>query len=122
MTPPPVEQAAVAAGFKDRKNIYVCQKCGGCTVTIDKDDGTTPFMIRCRAKDHHIHGAMLVEGCKGTAYSVCYNLNAVIGSTYMEPEYEWYRPGNDELRKITHAATLQHVSMGGLLLRRAHRG
>ena len=31
------------------KNIYTCPKCGGQTVTIDVDEGVTPFMLRCRA-------------------------------------------------------------------------
>ena len=30
-------------------NVYVCQKCGGLTVTVDVDEGVTPFMLGCRA-------------------------------------------------------------------------
>ncbi|MDO8476746.1 MAG: hypothetical protein Q7W02_11280 [Candidatus Rokubacteria bacterium] len=30
-------------------NVYVCPKCGRGTVTIDRDEGTTPFLLRCRA-------------------------------------------------------------------------
>ena len=35
--------------MKGEENVYVCQKCGGLTVTLDRDQGTTPFMIGCRA-------------------------------------------------------------------------
>src|SRR3974377_965449 len=30
------------------ENVYTCRKCGGHTVTVDRDEGVTPFMIGCR--------------------------------------------------------------------------
>lgn len=40
-----------------RINVYVCRKCGGHTVTVDVDDGVTPFMIGCHAKESEVHPA-----------------------------------------------------------------
>lgn len=30
-------------------NVYVCEKCGTGTITINAVEGVTPFMIGCRA-------------------------------------------------------------------------
>lgn len=95
---------------KGQVNVYVCQKCGGHTVTIDRDDGTTPFMLDCRA------GITLFDPfpkCKGIAESSFYRPDFEHGP----PEWEWYAPDVNELHKITDANTLRHVAMGGLLLR-----
>jgi len=44
------------------RNIYGCDKCLKCIVTVDKADGTTPFMIGCEA----------TKGCTGEMYSSFY--------------------------------------------------
>lgn len=107
-----------AAGFdsnsvpRRRENVYTCQKCKGLTVTIDVDEGTTPFMIRCRAQDLPGLGPV----CKGDAYSSFYP-KGPRPAHIPAPEWEWYRPDDDETSKCN-AATKEHIRMGGLLLRR----
>ena len=100
---------------KGQENVYTCQKCGGYTVTIDRDEGTTPFMIRCRAKDE----------CKGEAYSSFYPKGP--RPAYIPPPaWEWYRPTDTELllevekHPKSEAGIRQHVEMGGLLMRQLY--
>lgn len=91
-------------------NIYVCRECGGHTITKNRDEGTTPFMIGCRA----------TEGCKGAAESSFYRV-----SQKLEPMILWIKPTPAELDaylmehgdKGPHVAAeiTKHVAMGGLL-------
>lgn len=30
---------------ESRINVYICEKCGGHTTTVDVDEGVTPFMM-----------------------------------------------------------------------------
>lgn len=83
-----------------RKNIYVCEKCSGFIVTRDKDEGTTPFMMKCRA----------TEGCRGMMMSSMYR----VFDGRMKASHEWFKP--DSAGGLN-AATAEHVKMGGLLLR-----
>ncbi len=84
-------------------NVYVCQKCRGRTVTIDTDDGTTPFMIKCRS----------AGGChEAMAESSFYRVNQ-----NLIPTYEWYRPVGEELAALE-GEMKEHVDKGGLCLRR----
>jgi len=96
---------------KGEVNVYVCQKCGDHTVTIDRDEGVTPFMLDCRAA---ITEADPFSKCKGTAESSCYRPNFKHGP----PTWEWYTPDAVELHRTTDANVLRHVAMGGLLIRR----
>jgi hypothetical protein len=84
-----------------KKNRYTCQSCGHAYVTVDKDDGTTPFMAPCQAK-----------GCKGMAQSEFYRV-----PQNLEASHEWYRMGPAEARGLA-AHLRQHHEMGGLFLRR----
>lgn len=68
----------------DEKNVYTCQACAGVVVTIDRDDGVTPFSIRCRA----------AEKCDGLMYSTFYQ----VGKKPLVPQYEWFRPDDEELQ------------------------
>ncbi len=88
--------------FQGKKNIYVCQKCRGHVVTVDIDNGVTPFIIGCWATD----------GCKGEMHSSFYR----VFDQSMRADFEWYRP--DETAEMT-AHTLNHVRQGGLVLREA---
>lgn len=83
-------------------NQYVCRECGGRVTTVNADRGTTPFMIRCRA----------TRGCKGMAESRFYRVEPGL-----RPQFEWYRPEGQELKQLD-VLTLEHVSRGGLILRR----
>jgi hypothetical protein len=55
-------------------NEYICDN-GHSMVTIDRDQGVTPFVIMCRKK-----------GCKQRAISLMYKVNPKL-----VPEFEWYK-------------------------------
>jgi hypothetical protein len=78
-------------------NRYTCQSCGGVIITIDRDEGVTPFMLACRAK----------PGCKGEMYSSFYR------DVKGEPTFEWRKPTPDEYAKAS-PFMQQHFEMGGL--------
>ncbi len=83
-------------------NQYTCDECRGTIVTVDRDEGVTPFMLGCRAK----------PGCTGLMRSSFYSL-----PTIPRPSWEWYKPQfEEELKKLDHQ-TREHVKLGGLLLR-----
>ena len=88
--------------MKYQKNIYTCAKCGGKIVTIDRDNGTTPFMILCRAS----------LDCNGMMQSSLYHCPP--SST---PTHEWYRPKRKEIRGL-YPEVMEHIRKGGLLLRK----
>ena len=98
-----------------RENVYTCQKCGRYTVTVDVDEGVTPFMIQCRAQDGP------PRRCTGMAHSNFYPKGPRpkhIGP----PQWEFYKPTDAELRVKYKGDLLEqmreHVSKGGLDLRR----
>ena len=84
--------------FKGKKNIYTCT-AGHSTVTVDIDDGVTPFMITCQE-----------DGCDRTATSMFYRCDQDL-----EPTHEWYKPDKDA--EMTQGER-DHVEQGGLLLRK----
>lgn len=90
--------------FTGKINTYTCPE-GHVTVTINKDDGTTPMMLMCRqkAKDGK-------HNCTEFAQSAWYRC-----SQDLTPEYEWYKP--DSLAGLNREEK-EHVTMGGLLLRK----
>ena len=85
-------------GFKNvgRKNAYECESCGSYIVTIDRDPGVTPFMVKC-------------ENCGAMAKSKFYRVRE-----YLDPTHEWYRP--DSLAGID-TRYYDHLERGGLILR-----
>lgn len=90
--------------FKGKKNVYICPK-GHKTVTVDADEGVTPFMLRCRQKDDDGKHNCTEMG-RSSMYQVDQNLTA---------EYEWYKPDN---LKGLNDAEKEHVRRGGLMLRK----
>lgn len=85
-----------------KKNIYTCQKCGMAVVTIDMDDGVTPFMLDCRA----------TKDCDGIMHSAFYSV-----PQRLEPDFEWFKPKSIE----GYSPEMQrHLEMGGLDIRVAH--
>lgn len=83
-------------------NCYTCTTCGGQIVTVDRDEGVTPFMVRCRVR----------KGCSGTMHSSFYtNVPASL-----QPEYEWRKPTKTEYLRLDKATRVDHVDRGGLLL------
>lgn len=83
------------------KNRYTCQTCNAWYVTVDRDDGTTPFMAPCQ-----------VSFCKGMAQSEFYRVDQSLPATH-----EWYRASDVEARGMK-PNLRQHHDMGGLFLRR----
>ncbi len=88
------------SGFQGKKNVYTCDTCGRQTVTVDRDDGTTPFMIDCTG-----------SGCKGYMQSSLYRVDQALPATH-----EWYRPALSEMKNRKRHLR-DHVERGGLLLR-----
>ena len=79
-------------------NQYTCSTCGGTITTIDRNVGTTPMMLVCRA----------TEGCYGSMHSHMYTVDQ-----NLTPDHEWYKPA-----KLPKGEMREHVQMGGLLIRR----
>jgi len=87
-----------------KKNIYICQTCGGKIVTIDKDEGTTPFMIDCEVN----------KECSGYMYSSFYQVDQSL-----EPEFEWYMPDSLDVYPEEFRETMkEHIDKSGLDIRR----
>lgn len=79
-------------------NGYHCEACGHTTVTINRDSGTTSFMIAC-------------ELCGKPASSQFYRVDQTL-----TPTQEWYRPHDDEAAEAG-PMMAQHARLGGLFLR-----
>lgn len=89
----------------NRINVYTCPR-GHLTVTVDRDEGTTPFMMSCSEGGHP---------CLQPAQSSLYRVDQALA-----PTHEWYKPTLKEAKRKDRRArgTLDHVQRGGLLLRR----
>lgn len=89
------------------RNAYHCEKCGGRTVTVNLVDGTTPFMIECRAK--------WPGECGGMAQSEFYRIDQGTPA-----EWGFYRPDEQELTRLEsiHPGTRDYVERGALCLRK----
>lgn len=98
------EAPAMRRPHLERVNVYVCEKCGGKTTTVDVDHGVTPMFLACRASGD-------VEGCDGRAVSSMYRPEP----PYPPPAWEWYRPSS---KAGLEPAARDHVERGGLLLRK----
>lgn len=83
-------------------NKYVCAKCGQPTITVDRDEGVTPFMLGCRA----------TPGCDGMGTSSMYRTDQS-----QRPTHEWYMPEEAEWRRLSKEMR-EHVKRGGLCIRR----
>ena len=88
--------------MKSPFNIYRCPR-GHETITIDLDEGTTPFMIGCR-----------YDGCDLDAHSSFYRVD-MRGRV---PTHAWYKPPwwHRLWLRFREPATYDHVRRGGLLL------
>lgn len=87
--------------YKGKKNIYTCEKCGFKFVTIDRDEGTTPFITMCQ----------LPGPCGGMTQSSFYQVDQSL-----TPTFEWYRMTDTEAAEKP-ASWMQHHLLGGLFLR-----
>lgn len=88
-------------GYK-RKNVYLCEDCGGGFVSADLEEGVTPFMTKCVL-------------CGGTASSLFYNVPQQILAN-LPHRLEWYKPSKREYKKLSLGAQ-SHVDKGGLISR-----
>jgi hypothetical protein len=90
-----------------RKNGYSCQSCPARFVTIDVDEGVTPFMVS-HAKFE------LGTLCTGMCHSHFYKI-----PQDLEPTHEWYLLDMPTARKRyrREPAMVDHIERGGLLLR-----
>ncbi len=84
-----------------RLNAYICEDLH-ITVTNDKDEGTTPFMIPCPV-------------CNSAATSRMYKVNNK--NENLKPTHEWYKPEPKEWDLLSDNA-IEHVKQGGLMLRK----
>ena len=84
-----------------KRNSYQCTTCSGIVFTADQDEGTTPFMMKCRATD----------GCTGTMESAFYRLPEQAAK--VRPHYIWRRPTAEEYA-IAEPGMKQHFDMDGL--------
>lgn len=91
-----------------KKNLYTCQTCRGQIVTVNRDAGTTPFMIDCEAPNPGTW-----QACRGVMYSNFYPA----GLEALAPSHEWYRPTSAGERKKIPRGAEEHIAKGGLLLR-----
>lgn len=85
--------------MKGRLNRYTCQKCGQGIVTIDEDEGVTPFMLACRA----------TKGCDGIMQSSFYRTDESEGAA----QFAWRKPSRKEY-EASSPGMKQHFDMGGL--------
>ncbi len=104
-------------------NHYVCPDCGSITVARHDDEGVTPFLLRCRAKDTVTTQGHRIEGCDGMAQSNFFSGPQADDQT---PHVIFYRPAADaaiveilKMPKRFQSAMLEHYKMGGSLLREA---
>ena len=86
---------------KSKRNSYQCKNCGGIIFTEDKDEGTTPFMLGCRA----------TEGCKGTMESAFYRLPDQAAK--VRPHYIWRKPTPEE-HEVASPGMKGHFDQGGI--------
>jgi hypothetical protein len=118
------EEKAPVQSTVGKINVYTCAVCGYHTVTIDVDEGVTPFSIRCPACP------------EGSAHSNFYK-----APQHYAPEMEWFKPTEEELRQLTRrelaespedfAAEVgfdkalelnrEHLNKGGLFLRHVRK-
>ncbi len=89
-------------------NAYVCPKCNGLTVTIERVKGVTPMFLGCRANGE-------VNTCGGFSASMMYRIPPKLGE--LEPKWEWYSPHPATIQNLD-LETQEHVRKDGLLLKK----
>jgi hypothetical protein len=101
---------------KNLLNEYICQRCRKKIVTVEIDEGTTPFMIRC-------------QFCKEQEIKIQPEVRPLMQSRFYQvnqnqiPEYEWFKPHKEKDYKqyVIDKAHEQHYNLGGLFLRPASK-
>lgn len=85
----------------ERINVYTCAE-GHKTVTVERGEGVTPMLLRCRVS----------PGCSHMARSAFY----VVADPKPTPTHEWYRPSDEEVDAMP-AAHRDHYRRGGFAIR-----
>ena len=96
---------------KNAENEYICPKCRKMSRTVNRDNGTTPFMLLCKA----------TPGCDGHSQSNFYRK-----TSNDTPKWEWIAPTpeefeqwiRDEVAEEYRDGLQDHVRNGGMLLRK----
>jgi hypothetical protein len=84
---------------RSKFNRYTCQQCGQGIITVDADEGTTPFMLGCRA----------TPKCDGMMMSSFYRVSESEGPA----TFAWRKPTKAEYKRAS-SGMQQHFDMGGL--------
>jgi hypothetical protein len=88
-------------------NAYTCEKCQKHTITVNRDAGTTPFLIGCKQPG----------SCNGTASSRFYRC-----SQELKPTWEFYKPTPEQVAALDPDEPdtpwlIDHARRGGLFFR-----
>jgi hypothetical protein len=106
------ERKAFGKRFEPRTNLYVCSDmpgqpsrqpqppCGMSLISVDLDEGVTPFMMGCV--------------CGRMAYSSFYRVPDAIKR--LPADIEWYKPTREETSRLSKPMR-DHVKNGGLIFR-----
>lgn len=86
--------------MKGKRNAYSCLHCGLTIITVDEDEGTTPFMLGCRA-----------SGCEGMMQSHFYRGPNV--ESERPAGYAWRKPSKAEYKRSSKGMKA-HFDAGGL--------
>lgn len=91
---------------KGQINVYTCISCGRKAVTVDREEGVTPFTITCPFCE------------KSEAQSHFYRV-----PQDLDPMYEWYKPDEAELGDLMSFEEGRdvydnHIKRGGLVMRK----
>lgn len=100
--------------FPGRINEYRCDDCEGVMVTIDVDEGDTPFFARCQlAVRKQVDATTRLVGatCGGRCYSSMYDCDQA-----RPAHYAWRRPTPHEAANLRGFERWQ-VGQGQLILR-----
>jgi len=104
-------------------NHYKCEDCGGVTIAFHENEGVTPFIIRCHAKDEVTARGHRIRGCNGSAQS---NFFSGDQSDKQKPHVIFFRPIDSEAinwiskqPKDEQAGWVEHYNLGGSLMRTA---
>jgi hypothetical protein len=97
-------------------NFYLCPE-GHITVTIDRDNGVTPFIIWCEHEDFLASAAKrgASRKCGREAQSAFYRVSESYAS---RATHEFYRPTFEYYQNIKSKALKEHIERGGLAFRK----
>lgn len=107
----PPRETAYGAG-RGHVNAWKCDACGALLVAIHVAPGVTPMFLGCRDGR---------PGCLGTMKSSGYPAGEIPAGILAKLSWEWYAVSKTQAKKLRRSgdsSTFDHVTRGGLLLRR----